>query len=325
MSEQPTILYIGGYGRSGSTLLERILGTIPGFVSVGELRFVWDRSFGENQLCGCGRPFYSCDFWNAVGDEAFGGLQKIDPYRAYELRRLVERFRYIPLYALGGANCLHPRKLAGPLSEYEALLNKLYRAIQSVSGADVIVDSSKYPPYAFLLNALPFADLRVIQLVRDSRAVAYSWSRHRVRPEIIGRSTLMPRYGPAKASYGWSLRNQSLNLLSRASAAFKRLRYEDLVYAPADHVQKTLRDLDLGKAVELPAADGRRVSLSVDHTVSGNPMRFRQGDIELRPDEEWRTMMRRTDRVVVTALTSPLLLQYGYLGSSLRNEVGARQ
>jgi len=33
----PIVVYIAGSGRSGSTLLERALGEIPGFVNVGEL------------------------------------------------------------------------------------------------------------------------------------------------------------------------------------------------------------------------------------------------------------------------------------------------
>jgi hypothetical protein len=56
------------------------------------------------------------------------------------------------------------------------------------------------------------------------------------------------------------------------------------------------------------------VSLSVDHTVSGDPSRFRKGKIELRPDEEWKVKMRGADKNVVTTLTAPLLLNYGYLG-----------
>ena len=59
---------------------------------------------------------------------------------------------------------------------------------------------------------------------------------------------------------------------------------------------------------------GREISLSLDHTVSGNPGRFRKGTIELRADEEWKAKMRGADKNVVTALTAPLLLKYGYLG-----------
>ena len=47
--------------------------------------------------------------------------------------------------------------------------------------------------------------------------------------------------------------------------------------------------------------------------MSGNPARFRTGSIELQPDEEWRVKMGGADKNVVTALTAPLLLKYGYL------------
>ena len=35
------VLYIGGWGRSGSTLLATQLGSLGGYVSVSELRYVW--------------------------------------------------------------------------------------------------------------------------------------------------------------------------------------------------------------------------------------------------------------------------------------------
>ncbi len=50
------------------------------------------------------------------------------------------------------------------------------------------------------------------------------------------------------------------------------------------------------------------------HAVAGNPMRFRQGDIELRLDDEWRSRMPRRDRAVTAAITWPLRLAYGYGG-----------
>ena len=37
------VLYVAGAGRSGSTVLANLLGEVPGFVSVGEVRFLWER------------------------------------------------------------------------------------------------------------------------------------------------------------------------------------------------------------------------------------------------------------------------------------------
>jgi hypothetical protein len=179
----------------------------------------------------------------------------------------------------------------------------------------VIVDSSKRSSYAVLLSLLPFADLRVAHLVRDSRAVAYSWQRTKESPAVVG-GRLMPRMSPAKVSRVWSVQNYSYSFLS-GFARLSRLRYEDFVDDPTFYLAETLSrvgfDDEAGSLHNV--VRGREISLSVDHTVSGNPSRFRTGKIELRLDEEWKGKMRGADKNVVTALTAPLLLKYGYLRS----------
>src|SRR4051812_48764894 len=74
----PKVLYVGGSGRSGTTLLDRMLGQVPGVWSTGELARVWDNGLRDNELCGCGEPFWECAFWREVGDAAFGGWHQVD-------------------------------------------------------------------------------------------------------------------------------------------------------------------------------------------------------------------------------------------------------
>jgi len=313
MTEQMTVLYVGGYGRSGSTILAQTLGRIPGFVNVGEAWQVWYRGLRENERCGCGQPFYSCEFWRAVGDEAFGGWDNVEVDKMGAFRPYLKRRRYTPHYVLAAKTGIRTRKMNTLLEECDPVLERLYRAILRVSGAGVIVDSSKRWTYAVLLSLLPFADLRVVHLVRDSRAVAYSWARSKESPAVMG-GRLMPRMSPAQASHNWNLRNYSYGLLS-GFTRLSRLRYEDFVNDPAFYLAETLIRVGFDdEADSLPVVRGREISLSVDHTVSGNPGRFRTGNIELRPDEEWKVKMRGADKNVVTALTAPLLLKYGYFG-----------
>jgi hypothetical protein len=314
MSERVPVLYIGGPGRSGSTILAQTLGQIPGFVNVGEAWQVWYRGFRENERCGCGQLFYSCEFWRAVGDEAFGGWDNVDVNKMVSFRPYLKRRRYMPHYALAARTGIRTREMNTLLEECDTVLERLYRAIQRVSEAGVIVDSSKRWTYAVLLSLLPFADLRVVHLVRDSRAVAYSWTRSKESPAVVG-GRLMPRISPAQTSRNWSLRNYSYDSLS-GFARLSRLRYEDFVYDPTFYLAETLIRVGFhDEAGSLhDVVRGREISLSVDHTVSGNPSRFRIGNIELRPDEEWKVEMRGADKNVVTALTAPLLLRYGYLG-----------
>ena len=313
MTEQVTVLYIGGLGRSGSTILAQTLGQIPDFVNVGEVWQVWYRGLRENERCGCGQPFYSCEFWGAVGEEAFGGWDNVDADKMVAFRPFLKRSPFTPHYALAAKTSIRTREMNTLLKESDYVLERLYRAIQKVSGARVVVDSSKRFTYAVLLSLLPFADLRVVHLVRDSRAVAYSWARSKESPAVVG-GRLMPRMSPAQVSRAWSLRNFSYDLLS-GFAHLSRLRYENLVNDPTFYLAETLSRVGFDDvAGSLPVVRGREISMSVDHTVSGNPSRFKTGNIELRPDEEWKVRMRGVDKNVVTALTAPLLVKYGYLG-----------
>src|SRR5438105_268964 len=82
---------IGGFGRSGSTLVERILGQLPGFCSAGEIVFLWQRGLIDGQLCGCGAPVPECDFWARVGKSAYGGWDQIDAHEMLALQKRVDR------------------------------------------------------------------------------------------------------------------------------------------------------------------------------------------------------------------------------------------
>ncbi|MFD0886208.1 sulfotransferase, partial [Streptosporangium algeriense] len=73
-SLSPTrVVFLGGLGRSGTTLLERLLGEVPGVTPLGEVAHLWTRGVLANEDCGCGKPFGACPFWREVGTRAFGG------------------------------------------------------------------------------------------------------------------------------------------------------------------------------------------------------------------------------------------------------------
>src|SRR5207249_8771406 len=72
------VLYVAGSGRSGSTILDRILGQVDGFFSAGELCNLWGRGLLARRRCGCGTPVPDCPVWGAVLAEAFGGADQVD-------------------------------------------------------------------------------------------------------------------------------------------------------------------------------------------------------------------------------------------------------
>jgi len=294
------VIYIGGSGRSGSTLLDRVLGQVPGVISAGEIRDVWRAGVGENRLCGCGVPFADCPFWTRVGDEAFGGWSRVDAAAASRL-----------FTSIGLREAVAPGR-SSTASRRAQLVRDLYRGIAVASDADVLVDSSKSPSYgAVLAAALPLR-MSIVQLIRDSRGVAHSWSKVVKRPDTPGRDVEMLRLSPGSVALRWILHNGTLERMARRIPTV-HVKYERVVADMRTEVHRILeaagRPIDDGALAFI--RDGR-VELRPNHTVMGNPMRLATGQVELRLDEAWRTDMRVIDRATVTGLTWPLLLRYGY-------------
>jgi UDP-N-acetylglucosamine transferase subunit ALG13 len=304
------VLYIGGSGRSGSTLLERVLGQLPRFCAVGEVVHVWRRGVRDNQLCGCGTPFRECPFWDQVGKEAFGGWEAIDLDEVLALQEAVDRHRFIPFML---APSLWPR-YQRRARRYSAYLTRLYRAIQNVAESRMIIDSSKSAPFAFLLGRAPGLDLRVVHLVRDSHGVAFSWTRRVPRPEVRGGEAYMPTYRPARAGFEWITDNLLFHVLGRTGVPRALLRYETLVRDPRTEIHRVLDLLGEGDDIgDLRFIRDGYVEVEANHSVSGNPMRFDRGRVPLRVDDEWKRKMERSDRALVSAITWPLLVRYRYL------------
>ena len=296
--ERPAVLYLGGQARSGSTLLDRALGQVPGFCSSGEVRYLWDRGLAENQRCGCGLPLRECPFWEAVGRRAFGGWDRIDLDEVLVLQREVDRAGAMPALTAPKAA---PRS-AAKLDRYGEYLTRVFSAIRDESGAQVVVDSSMSPPHGVVLSRIPGIDLRLVHLVRDARGVAHSSMKVIERPEVTDGVDYMPTYSPAQAAARWSAANLTFELLGR-SVPNLRVRYESFVRDPRAILT----------AIALSFVTSEKIELGVDHTAAGNPMRFKTGTLPLRVDEAWREHLAPRDRRVVTAIAWPLLRRYGYL------------
>jgi UDP-N-acetylglucosamine transferase subunit ALG13 len=304
----PRVLFVAGWGRSGSTLLDRLLGQVPGTFSVGEVRDIWHRGVIENRLCGCGASFHDCEIWSEVGKEAFGGWEHLNLREVTRLRSRLDRPWAVPSVLTSKAS---PTRDAD-VGAYVGYLERLYDAIHRVTGASVIVDSSKIPTYALLLRQVPNIDLRILHLVRDPRGVVYSWQKQVVRADGGGRDEML-RYGVASASARYLFYNGLAHGMRALGSSYRFVRYEDLIADPLGTLRGTLAFAGLpSDAQTLSFLHGRSADLGPNHTVDGNPMRLQTGPIELRPDEAWREGMDPRQRSVVTGLTSPLVAWYRY-------------
>jgi hypothetical protein len=293
------VLFIGGYARSGSTIVDRAIGAMEGCVSAGEIRFIWRRGFAEDQPCGCGEAFGACPFWRAVAEVAWGGMGRIDVHEALRLQDAVDRWWRIPQVGLRSAPGVRRA-----LDAYAGILRPLYEAIGKLSGARVIVDSSKDASHGWVLQRLrPSIDLSVLHLIRDSRAVAYSLCERTTFDPASGQ--VWGGHGLARTIVGWTATNALVQALGRsASVPYLRLAYEDFCADPDRALARTAALV--GEPAPPPLAPSG-IDAGIQHQVAGNPVRFARGPIAIRRDDEWRRSMSATGRRVVTVATWPML------------------
>ena len=304
------VLYIAGPSRSGSTLLGNLLGELDGFFNAGELIDFWSWGLDKDGTCGCGEPFSKCSVWRGILSTLSGSrpFQKADAIETVRLAAKEIHSWKVPFWQ--SFPSLRTRMLT-KLSDYHRLLQSLYPAIQRSLKCRVIVDGSKNAAYAYQLSQLPQIDLYILHLIRDPRATAFSWMR---------KKEALHQVGPLLSTAVWTSRNVvSAGLQRQLPLNYLRLRYEDFIRAPRDAVQEIIRFTGESPGM-LPRVTDQQIELSTNHTIYGNPNRYQRGRIHLRADDQWRHG-RWASKHLVTALTWPLLLKYGY---SLRGQQRGR-
>jgi hypothetical protein len=294
------------------------LGELPGVCTLGEVVHLWQRDLRDDERCGCGTRFSGCAFWTAVGEEAFGGWHRVDVDRVLALQAAVERTRHIPQLAAGLVGAARLARV----TEYAGYYTAVYRAAARVTGARLLVDSSKHSALAHCLRwavARPGqqpgeepVDLRIAHVVRDARGVAYSWTKTVARPEAEG-VAVMTRYSPGRSALLWNGHNAAFDLIRRCGVPVVRLRYEDFLADP----RRVLRELATFAGLDVSGnplhfLSHGHVDLHAGHSAAGNPMRFTTGRVTLRPDDAWRAALPAAQRRLVRALCGPLLHRYGY-------------
>jgi hypothetical protein len=293
------------------------LGELPGVCTLGEVVHLWQRDLRDGERCGCGTHFSACAFWTAVGEEAFGGWHRVDIDRVLALQAAVERTRHIPQLAGGLVGAARLARV----TEYAGYYTAVYRAAARVTGARLLIDSSKHSALAHCLRwavAQPGeepVELRVAHVVRDARGVAYSWTKTVARPEADG-VAVMTRYSPARSALLWNGHNAAFDLIRRCGVPVARIRYEDFLADP----RRVLRELAAFGGLDVSGnplhfLTNRHVDLRAGHSAAGNPMRFTTGRVPLRPDDAWRAALPTRQRRLVRALCGPLLHRYGYTGT----------
>ncbi len=310
MREDIRVVYIMGAGRSGSTLLDALLGNHPDVVSVGELTNLHFAGWSNGEYCACGKQGNVCEFWSEVLREWKQRDASADVVDYIAMQKRFESFRFfgwIRWVRFFRERFFRSRRFQRFLHQTE----NLYAAIRQVSGKSIIVDSSKNPLRACLLSLIPGIDLRIVHLVRDGRAVAWSRKKAFDRNGKGGVSNTIPSRPIWFSVVYWMLVNLVAGMVRTVGSDNAMLvRYENLVTTPQVVLGQiaTLANVDL---TEVARAATAGESMRIRHIISGNRLRM-AGSVTLQADQEWIQMLSRTDRRICWTLAGWMLQRYQY-------------
>ena len=305
--QRPNLLYILSSGRSGSTLIDLVLGNNPGLISLGEFHrlSVYAR---DGELCTCGAAVVACPFWLGVSRFAsllFGG--KEEPATTLRQREVMLRkdrigaARNIIQMSLLSSGLTPPAWLATRLigsNHAEAIENSWVwiQAIRQTTGCNTVVESTKDVRRLKQYFLSDPERIRVLHLTRDGRAVAASAMR---------RTGCSMRY----AAREWVCKNRRIAAVLRGipSSSICRMRYEDFCADPGAETARVLALLgqgDLQPKVELNKMER--------HNIGGNPMRFDRRITKIKLDTRWHSQLDTKALAEFATVAGRLNERFGY-------------
>ena len=289
------VLYIAGYGRSGSTLLDLLLGNAPRVEGAGELGALFEL-LADGHACWCGNLFLECPVWGPV----LRRLQEEGPIDWQAARQL----------SLRGESLA---RIGQSQSGYFQLWSSLLHRLAEEADSDVIIDSSKTSwPTArrpLQLARSSGVEVSVIHLVRDPRAVL--WSVRRGNNKVLAARGEAPRGSMLRGLLGWIIANVCAEFIRWRMPQENsiRIQYEQLVSQPSETLRRVgeFAKIDVEPIASMLAT---QESIPAGHGVLGNRM-HRLRTISIKADREWENNLPAWGRVLA-ALVAPLAWRYGY-------------
>jgi hypothetical protein len=303
--EKLKLLYIASNGRSGSTLLEMLLNVSPHLWTLGEFHVLpWE--LRRNHPCGCGDSVVHCDLWGPIIKEHQRTLVagSITRFRRLHNADRALRLTELPAFLRGhtSSNAAPSQEVRRYAEDNWIILDAVRRRASELWKPSLtwLVDSSKSPYRLRWLAASEHFELKVIHLVKDPRAFAYSMAK--------GLSGASKAYRVARAAARWQVENRLFDAVKRrylAADQYFCIRYEQL----ATHTEKTLHEL--AAWLNVPAWSGAsELFRGTNHGIAGNPARFDSRGIEL--DEKWRRELPVKLQRLAFRCGWQLAARYGY-------------
>lgn len=315
---QLPILYIAGAGRSGSTLLGDVLGSLPGAVHIGELRGIFTYTLVSK--CSCGKAYQACTLWGPTLNFLYGD-DWLKHFPTWKMKGAFPDAKWMPIYAI--LKWLKISSANNPTEYINETLREVIRVLNEVkarTSMSTIVDTSKSGPFAWYLSQQPNTQLAVVHLVRDPRATLFSWVKNNIpmydakSGEVVLRSSSL-----FEGLKYWIRATMGAWCLKYLGVPYLRVKYEAFVKDPVAIIELIIAfsakhnvRLANDEAVSSLLSD-KRVSLNERHLIGSNPgVKNKTGVVQISEDTTWLQKTSGTQRVLWTIFFLPWLLWFRY-------------
>jgi len=281
------IIYITGNNRSGSTVLDFLLGEHPFICSLGELHHLHKYTTVENKVCGakgsaskkyicsCGKTVCECNFW--LNAERFLGRKLQDVELILDSKKnlkkelnfswLIKRKNLVILKKKLISKIINKKpmilknKIIFDLSGYRKIACNHFELCEAVSLATskpYIIDSSKIPHRFVYLSMLDREKTIIIHLVRNPVAVVYSMMKRGIDID--------------EAIKTWLQLERVINNLLKTISPDKKIfvRYEDLCEKPEKTLSLICNKINIKFNIKMI-----NLTNAGKHHIQGSPSKYK--------------------------------------------------
>lgn len=252
------IIYIMGAGRSGTTLLSRMLGSLSGLINAGEaLKYLHNHDFQNRNIpCGCGKTIAECEYWRNV-------FKNLNLENISEKNRILQAGSFFKLLPGIDKNKKTVMDIAGD-----------YKFFLSIFSNDdsIIVDASKSPSIALILRKQSDYPVTILHLIRNPIDVIASWGEPN---EYLKKKSFTTAY------LTWLSRNTRAIIL-KVFYPTVVIDFQDLLKNPRNIFKK----IGLETKVNEIFIDQDNIRLTEQHSIAGNPAKLSSGSTRLKQNRK---------------------------------------
>jgi len=279
-SDRIKLVYISSNGRSGSTLLEMLIGKHSKCFTLGEFQVLPIDYLHNTQPCGCKKRVENCDFWTDIINQNKNLIVNgtISKFRNYGNGKVIRWNELKELFLNFSASDYDLIKKYG--KENFLVLQTVFNKVKKNKDVYYLIDASKDPYRLKWLAQSGYFDLYVLHIIKKPQAFVFSMIKNE-------KNFLLKWYLTLRMSIRWIIENIIIMKVVDKYIPQKKyikIKYEDLA---SDHKGKLKSIFDFLKINDSFESD--QGFKHFNHAISGNKMRFKMNSISL--DEKWKLEM----------------------------------